>query len=281
VSPAAEELAAEDQDLAQLRLLLRSRAGLQLPAEKAYLVRTRLAGLLAELEAGSLGELLAAVAQGGDEHLAQRVVEALTTNETSWFRDGAPFEALRTVVLPELVRRGARTGRLAIWSAACSTGQELYSIAMLLDPARPLLPQGNVELVGTDLHTTLVARAAAGRYSAGEVARGLPAELLARYFRPVEGGFEVVPALRAITRFFPLNLAGPWPLLPRFDLVLLRNVLIYLAPEVQQAVVARAAAQLAPEGLLLLGAAEILLGATSGLRPRLVGGVTFYERADG
>ncbi len=281
MSPAAEELAAEDQDLAQLRLLLRSRAGLQLPAEKAYLVRTRLAGLLAELEAGSLGELLAAVAQGGDEHLAQRVVEALTTNETSWFRDGAPFEALRTVVLPELVRRGARTGRLAIWSAACSTGQELYSIAMLLDPARPLLPQGNVELVGTDLHTTLVARAAAGRYSAGEVARGLPAELLARYFRPVEGGFEVVPALRAITRFFPLNLAGPWPLLPRFDLVLLRNVLIYLAPEVQQAVVARAAAQLAPEGLLLLGAAEILLGATSGLRPRLVGGVTFYERADG
>jgi chemotaxis protein methyltransferase CheR len=281
VSPAAEELAADDQDLAQLRLLLRSRAGLELPAEKAYLVRSRLAGLLAELEAGSLGELLAAVAHGRDERLAQRVVEALTTNETSWFRDGAPFEALRTIVLPELVRRSAQTGRLAIWSAACSTGQELYSIAMLLDPARFLLPQGTVELVGTDLHTALVARAAAGRYSAAEVARGLPPELLARYFRPVEGGFEVVPALRAITRFFPLNLAGPWPALPRFDLVLLRNVLIYLAPEVQQAVVAKAAAQLAPGGLLLLGAAELLLGAASGLRPRLVGGVTFYERVDG
>ncbi|MCK4176680.1 CheR family methyltransferase [Aciditerrimonas ferrireducens] len=281
MSPAAEELAADDQDLAQLRLLLRSRAGLELPAEKAYLVRSRLAGLLAELEAGSLGELLAAVAHGRDERLAQRVVEALTTNETSWFRDGAPFEALRTIVLPELVRRSAQTGRLAIWSAACSTGQELYSIAMLLDPARFLLPQGTVELVGTDLHTALVARAAAGRYSAAEVARGLPPELLARYFRPVEGGFEVVPALRAITRFFPLNLAGPWPALPRFDLVLLRNVLIYLAPEVQQAVVAKAAAQLAPGGLLLLGAAELLLGAASGLRPRLVGGVTFYERVDG
>ncbi|MFC0080879.1 CheR family methyltransferase [Aciditerrimonas ferrireducens] len=281
MSPAAGELAADDQDLAQLRLLLRSRAGLELPAEKAYLVRSRLAGLLAELEAGSLGELLAAVAHGRDERLAQRVVEALTTNETSWFRDGAPFEALRTVVLPELVRRSAQTGRLAIWSAACSTGQELYSIAMLLDPARFLLPQGTVELVGTDLHTALVARAASGRYSAAEVARGLPPELLARYFRPVEGGFEVVPALRAITRFFPLNLAGPWPPLPRFDLVLLRNVLIYLAPEVQQAVVAKAAAQLAPGGLLLLGAAELLLGAASGLRPRLVGGVTFYERVDG
>jgi chemotaxis protein methyltransferase CheR len=280
VNPTAEELAADDEDLARIRVLVRARAGIALPPEKGYLVRSRLAELVGELQLRSLGELVAAVESRRDELLARRVVEALTTNETSWFRDEVPFEALRRVVLPEIVGAAGRTGSLRVWSAACSTGQELYSVAMLLEPHRPALESAAVELIGTDLHTAVVARAARARYSSVEVARGLPPELLARYFRAVEGGFEVVPELRAWARFFPLNLAGPWPPLGRFDLILLRNVLIYLAPEVQRDVVARAAGHLAPGGYLLFGAPEVLLGATTDLRPRSVDGVTFYQRVD-
>jgi chemotaxis protein methyltransferase CheR len=189
--------------------------------------------------------------------LHRAVAEAMTVNETSFFRDGGPFEALRETILPQLIERNAATRKLRIWSAACSTGQEAYSVAMLLCENFPALAGWDVKIVGTDLSRQVVEYAQRGRYRRMEVNRGLPARMLVKYLRRDQEEWEVAPRLRALCDFQCLNLgASPLPALPVFDLVLLRNVLLYFSQHDRGRVLASVCRQMTLDGYLLLGAAE-------------------------
>jgi chemotaxis protein methyltransferase CheR len=243
---------------------------------KEYLVDSRLAALSRRLGMPDAAAVVRA-AQRGDRTSQAGIVDALTTNETSWFRDGGPFEALRRHVLPTLVRERAAERSLRIWSAACSSGQEAYSVAMV---CREVVPPGwRVDILGTDLSREILDRARAGRYSQLEVNRGLPAPLLVQWMRRVGTEWEVVPELREMVRWDRLNLARPFPPLGRFDIVLLRNVLIYFDPPTKGAVLDRARGVLRPDGYLLLGGAETTIGLGDTWQREVVAGAPVWRLA--
>lgn len=244
-------------DAVWLRDLVRRRSAIVLDESKQYLLDTRLAPLVRSGGYADVGELVAR-ARAGDRHVTGLIVDAMTTNETSWFRDNGPFEALRSVVLPTLVRERSAERRLRIWSAACSSGQEAYSIAMI---CTEVLPAGwSVEIVGTDLSPAMVERARAGRYSQLEVNRGMPAPHLVRWFARDGSHWQVSPQLKAMTSFREGNLAMPFADLGRFDVVMLRNVLIYFDGATKTDILRRTRGVTRPDGFLFLGAAETALG---------------------
>lgn len=240
--------------------LARRRAGIVVTAEQAYLLESRLAPVAARLGFPSMAALAAAVARGPGEALADAVVEALTTPETSFFRDGYPFDLLRQAMLPELMRRRTSERCLRIWSAAAATGQEAYSIAFCLEELGPAIASWRIEVVGTDLAAGAIARAREGRYSHFEVQRGLPVQLLVRHFERDGADWRVRPGLRARLRFERHNLLADALPLGRFDIVFLRNVLIYFDAATRRQVLDRIAAVLAPDGYLLLGGTETIRG---------------------
>jgi chemotaxis protein methyltransferase CheR len=213
----------------------------------------------------------------GDRALATAVVDAMTTNETSWFRDSTPFEALRERVLPERIAANRERRQLSIWSAACSTGQEPYSIAMLIEQSFPELATWNVSLLGTDLSSAALERARVGRYSNLEINRGLPAANLLQYFTRDGAQFQIAERLRARVRFQPINLAEPWPIIAAQDVILLRNVLIYFDAPTKQKILANVRAHLRPGGYLLLGAAETTRELVGGFVPVPVARSTVYR----
>jgi chemotaxis protein methyltransferase CheR len=232
--------------------LVARRSAIRLEAGKEYLVESRLGPMARERSLG-IDEYVRRLRAGvGDDELGA-VVEAMTTNETSWFRDVAPFAALRSHVLP-LLREAGAGDRLRIWSAACSTGQEPYSILMALGDGAP-----SVDIVATDLNEQVLARAREGVYSQLEVNRGLPAAMLVRHFERVGAHWRVRADLRSRVQFRRHNLMDPPPPGP-FDLVFLRNVLIYFDLPTKRAVLDRVARVLRPGGMLVLGAAETTLG---------------------
>jgi chemotaxis protein methyltransferase CheR len=188
--------------------------------------------------------------------LHDQVVDALTTNETTFFRDYNPWESLRTLVMPELLARKERTRTLAIWSAGCSSGQEPYSIAMSIREHFPELLTWQLSILGTDISGSVLDRARAGRYGQLEVNRGLPAHLLVRHFTRAGMEWEIEEPIRRMVRFEQHNLNDVWPSMPPFDLVLMRNVMIYFETEAKRQVLAKMHDQLAPHGYLLLGASE-------------------------
>lgn len=243
--------------------LVRDRSAVVLDAGKEYLVESRLAPLAAELRFGSVGELIAALRDSRSETLGTRVVEAMVTTETLFFRDRVPFETLRTTVLPDLIARRATERTLNVWSAACSTGQEPYSFVLLLRQHFPELSEWTVNVLATDLSGAVLAKAREGRYNQTEINRGLPAALLVRHFEQAGAVWQLRADVRAAVEFRELNLARPWPPLPALDLVFLRNVMIYFAPETKSQILARVARVLAPDGYLLLGAAETVLNLDS------------------
>lgn len=245
-----------DQALGWVRDSVRREASIVLDG-KDYLIESRLGALARKLTLES-AEDVARAAQRGDRTVLAAIVDALTTNETSWFRDGGPFEALRKTILPELIKvRGAERS-LRIWSAACSSGQEAYSVAMI---CREIVPPGwQIDILGTDLSRDILGRAKAGRYSQLEVNRGLPAPLLVKWMRRVGTEWEIAPELRSMVRWEWMNLANPFPQLGRFDVVLLRNVLIYFDPPTKSGVLDRTRNVLRPDGYLLLGGAETTIG---------------------
>lgn len=244
-------------DAVWLRDLVRRRSAIVLDESKQYLLDTRLAPIVRSEGFASVGELVAR-ARGGDRRIVDLVVDAMTTNETSWFRDNGPFDALRSSVLPALVRERAAERRIRFWSAACSSGQEAYSIAMI---CRDVVPPGwTVEIVGTDLSPAMVERARAGRFSQLEVNRGLPAPQLVRWFVRDGSHWQVSPELKAMTRFREGNLAQPFTDLGRFDVVMLRNVLIYFDGATKVDILRRTRGVVRPDGFLFLGAAETALG---------------------
>jgi chemotaxis protein methyltransferase CheR len=238
--------------------LVRSRSAIVLEPGKEYLVQARLLPLARKQGLDDISALVERLKRG-DAALTTEVVEAMTTNETSFFRDVHPFELLRTEVVPDLLTKRAATRRLHIWSAAASTGQEAYTIAMTLRENFPQLVGWNVSILGTDLSREVLEKAREGRYAQIEVNRGLPAPMLVRYFDRAGPAWRVKPDLRALVEFKQLNLMGQWPVMPSMDIVFLRNVLIYFDADTKRDILTRVQRVVAPDGYLFLGAAETTL----------------------
>jgi chemotaxis protein methyltransferase CheR len=264
------------QAFAYLCELVHARSAIVLNEEKRYLVEARLGPIARAAGMDGLEDLVKALRLGRDRPLEELVVEAMTTNETSFFRDRTPFEALRSHILPERIAANAARRELTLWSAACSTGQEPYSLAILLEDAFPQLASWHVEILATDLSKGALARAEAARYSCLEVNRGLDPSHLSAYFERDGDGYRLVDKIRSRVRFRQLNLAEPWPSLPKQDVILLRNVLIYFDTSTRRRILAEARARLLPGGYLLLGAAETTRDLVEGLRPIPAGRTTVY-----
>jgi chemotaxis protein methyltransferase CheR len=238
--------------------LVRKEASIVLAPGKEYLVEARLIPVAREVGAQSVNDFLTELQRRPNPLNQRRIVDALTTNETSWFRDREPFAALTDVVLPELIKARASTRKLRFWSAASSSGQEAYSLAMLLSENLP--PGWNYEIMGTDISTEMVKRAETAQYSQVEVNRGLPASQLVQYFERAGAHWRITPALRRNVSFRLMNLTAPLPALQPFDVVFLRNVLIYFDVAVKRTVLQNVSRLLRPDGWLFLGAAETTIG---------------------
>jgi chemotaxis protein methyltransferase CheR len=256
--------------------LVRREAAIVLTPGKEYLVEARLTGLARSAGAADVSAYVTAVSTRGTAAQRTAVVEALTTNETSWFRDGAPFDVLRSTVVPQLLAARGHRCRLTVWSAACSSGQEPYTIAMLL--ADHAVPRGaSVDILATDISQAMVDRTQAGTYSPLEIGRGLPAPMRVKHFTRAATQWRVADQLRSMVRVQKLNLAAPFPPLPLFDVVFLRNVLIYFDTATKRAVLQRVRRVLAPDGYLFLGGAETTLGIDDAWTHETVGRFTLHR----
>ena len=242
----------------EVAALVKSRSGLALGPEKVYLVDTRLAAMTRRL---GLRDFAALVPQlRTDRALQDEVVEALTTNETLFFRDSKPFDHLRTHALPRLHAGRAAGTPLRIWSAAASTGQEAYSLAMLVSEMGPALHGRPVQILGTDIARAPLARAREASYSQFEVQRGLPARMLIKYFTKEGDGWRLIKPIRDMAEFREWNLLHDPSPLGRFDVVFCRNVLIYFDLPTKTRVLSLIASRMVPGGLLYLGGAETING---------------------
>jgi chemotaxis protein methyltransferase CheR len=239
-----------------VRTLLRQRSAHVLEDDKIYLVETRLLPLARRQGLESVEELVLHLRARSNETLLVEVVEAMTINETCFFRDAHAFDALRHAVIPELIQRRAGVRTLNIWSAACSSGQEPYSLAILLRHYFPHLTAWKIRLLASDLSTTMLERSVRGRYSNLEVSRGLPPEFLEIYFRKEGDGWQVRDDIRRMVEFCQINLRDSWPKLPLADLVLMRNVLIYFDLPTKAQILRRVRRVIHSEGYLMLGGAE-------------------------
>jgi chemotaxis protein methyltransferase CheR len=239
-----------------IRGLVRRRSALMLEPGKEYLVESRLDPLARQEGFSSLQDMVERLSSSTMGDLHRKVVEAMTTNETSFFREIRLFEMFRKTILPEILALRASQRTLNLWCAACSGGQEPYSVAMLLREHFPTLGSWNVNLIASDISTEMLSRARAGRYNQIEINRGLPANLLVKYFQRNGVLWEINPDIRQIVEFREINLIHQWLCLPRMDVIFMRNVLIYLDVETKKNILGRVARLLAPDGYLLLGGAE-------------------------
>jgi chemotaxis protein methyltransferase CheR len=245
-----------DQEFDAIRRLLHEHSAILLDSDKQYLVESRLEPVLRQLNLNSIGDLIGQLRSQSGNGLHRQVIEAMVTTESSFFRDHHPFEALRKVVIPDLINRRRDERRLHIWCAASSHGQEPYSIALLLREQFPELAGWTVSLLASDLSREVLGRAREGRYNQIEVNRGLPAALLVKYFDQRGTDWQLQPAVRSMVNFEEINLAKPWPPLPRMDLVLIRNVMIYFDVDTKKTILGKLARLLRPDGYLILGGAE-------------------------
>jgi chemotaxis protein methyltransferase CheR len=247
------------QDFEFVAQLLRKRAGIVLTGDKMYLLESRLAPLARKEGLPSIDDLIHVVRARREERLIAQVVDVMTTNETFFFRDKTPFDHLKDAILPALAQ-ARRGSRIRIWCAACSTGQEAYSIAMMLDQ-NPELTQGvPVEVVATDISDRCLERARQGLFTQFEVQRGLPIQMLMHYFTQQDDHWRISERLRNNVTFRKQNLIEPTASLGKFDVVFCRNVLIYFDGPTKTDVLDRVGQQLNPGGFLMLGAAESVVG---------------------
>jgi chemotaxis protein methyltransferase CheR len=245
--------------------LLEARTGQQLTMSRRWRIETALAALLRERGIGTLDELITILVMGKEPSLSQQVVEALLNNETYFFRDRAPFDLLARYALPELMQRRAKNRRIRIWSAGCSTGQEVYSLAMLFAEEVDKWRGWTIDILGTDVSMQCVDRARIGTYSQFEVQRGLGINQMIKWFEETQDGWRAVEALRRPLRFQVHNLLEPPPHPGGFDIVLCRNVLLYLSPEKETVAFERLASSMAEDGWLMLGAGETVIGQSNKL----------------
>jgi chemotaxis protein methyltransferase CheR len=253
-----------------LASLLKTRSGLVIGQDKIYLLETRLAGILKRESLNDLTALAEKLRRPGTDALARDVVEAMTTNESFFFRDDKPFQHFKSQALPRLFSARAGGGTLRVWSAASSSGQEAYSLAMILSENRAAFGDYRIEVVGTDISREQIARAKSGLYSQFEVQRGLPVQLLMRYFKKEDSGWRISESIRNMVQFREWNLLGDLRMLGKFDVVFCRNVLIYFDQPTKTRVLEAIATQMPQDGVLYLGGAETVLGITNRFAP-LVG----------
>ncbi len=244
---------------AYLAQFVRDQAAIVLDETKGYLVESRLTPLLYAEGVSNVDELTQKLRRDRFSPLHRKVLDAMTNNETWFFRDVYPFNILKTVMMPEMLTRLASQRGLSIWSAASSSGQEIYSVAMLLRENFPNLANWNVRLLGTDVSDAILRRARAGRYTQLEVNRGLPAMLLAKYFQHVNNEWELSSSIRDMVSFQPINLSGAWPAVGKFDVIFLRNALIYFSLQTRKEILSKVRQALHPGGYLFLGSAETTL----------------------
>lgn len=271
----------DDLDFNYVRQLVRDRAAIVLEEGKQYLVDNRLSMLARREGLASAHEVIDRLRAAPGGPLQRKVIEAMTTTETLFFRDGKPYEALRNTIIPELQRLRAGERKVQIWSCACSSGQEPYSIGMLLREHFPALAGWDVRLVATDLSTEMLARSRAGRYSDLEVARGLPGGYLSKYFDKIGTEWQIRNDLRKMVEFRQLNLAGPWGVMPPVDLILLRNVLIYFDLETKRQILAKVRKALRPGGFLMLGTAETTMNIDDRFELVRSDGTSYYRMRSG
>lgn len=263
--------------LKYLRDLVYRRAAIVVEPDKDYLLESRLVPVAKANALESLDELAKKVRADERQPLAHAVIEAMTTNETSFFRDAHPFEALKTKILPDLVAARASSRVLRIWCAAASTGQEPYSIAMAVREAFPALASWNVQIIATDINATVLARARTGVYRQLEVNRGLPAQLLVKYFDRVGAEWQVKDDIRRMVSFQELNLLDRWPIFSAQDVVFVRNVLIYFDVATKRKILGRVRETLRDDGYLVLGGAETTLNLDDGYAPVRIGSTVCYQ----
>jgi chemotaxis protein methyltransferase CheR len=246
----------------QIRTIVRERSAIVLEPGKEYLVEARLAPIVRARGLGSIEELARLLTPSNPE-LVTEVVQAMTTNETSFFRDQYPFDALQKQVLPEVLRKRQNTRSLNIWCGAASTGQEPYSIAIVIREHFPELAGWDVRIFATDLSTAVLERARSGRYRQLEVNRGLGAAQLVKHFERDGLDWKLKPNILSMVQFSQLNLLDNWLSLPKVDVVFLRNVLIYFDVEVKKTILRKVRQHLASDGFLFLGGAETTLNLDS------------------
>lgn len=263
-----------------MQRMVRQLCGVTLDDQKDYLVETRLSGLARKYGCENFNEFYFRLRYGMDPDFVDDVVDAITTHETTWFRDGAPFDALQDGVLRELADARARAGAartLRVWSAACSTGQEPYSLAMVLREALPDVERWDIEIVATDISKPTLEKAQQALFLDHEMSRTTRPNLMRKYFAREDGGYRVVEAVRRMVSFRQLNLLRPWRGMGPFDLVFLRNVLFYFDPQNRLDVAERVADSMQPHGLLVLGASESLREGGPRFVPERRGGAVFYR----
>lgn len=241
---------------------LLKRSGLYLGPNKEYLLEARLIPVAQTWGLAGLEQLVLDLRRNNNERLNSAVTEAMTTNETLFFRDKTPFDELRDLLLPPIIESRKSSSRLRIWCAAASTGQEPYSLAMLLLESFPQLQSWKIDIVGTDLCSKALARAEDGVYSQFEVQRGLPIQYLMKNFEQVPTGWKIKSDLKKHIQYRSLNLLDNFAHLGQFDLIMCRNVLIYFENDIKKRILDRMAGMLRPDGYLILGAAETVMGIT-------------------
>jgi chemotaxis protein methyltransferase CheR len=252
---------------ATLAGLLKARSGLVIGPDKIYLLETRLTTLMRRERMPDLNALAERLARPGADPLAREVVEAMTTNESFFFRDDKPFQHFRSQALPRLLAARPQGGVVRIWSAASSTGQEAYSLAMILAESKSVVAGRQIEIVGTDIAREPLSRARDGQYTQFEVQRGLPVQYLMKYFTKEDPHWRISPAIRQMAQFREFNLLGDLRPLGRFDIVFCRNVLIYFDQPTKTRVLEAVAGLMPPDGILYLGGAETVLGITGRFAP--------------
>lgn len=250
-----------------IRKVLKERSGYVLAPDKQYLIDSRLNPVARELGCASLADLVQKMRAPGANALLTRVTETMTINESFFFRDKIPFDRFKDTILPSLMEARANTRRLRIWCSACSTGQEPYSLAMILKSMKEKLGGWNIEIVASDISQDVLDRAKAGIYTQFEVQRGLPIQMLMQFFQQVGEQWRMSEEIRRMVQFRHLNLIERFNTLGTFDAVFCRNVLIYFDHKTKSDVLERIAQQLSPEGYLVLGAAETVVGLSESFKP--------------
>ena len=253
-------------DYEYLRKLLKDRSGLDLSADKQYLIESRLLPLSRKEGLAGISELVQKM-KGGSTSLTTQVVEAMTTNETFFFRDKVPFDHFRDAIMPEILKARAGRKSLRIWCAAGSTGQEPYSLAMCLKEMSAAISGWRIEILATDLSQEVIEKSRAGIYSQFEVQRGLPIQMLVKYFKQNGELWQVNPDIRAMIQHRQLNLLHDFTQLGTFDVIFCRNVLIYFDQDTKINIFNRLAKIIEPDGFLVLGAAETVVGLTDTFKP--------------
>jgi chemotaxis protein methyltransferase CheR len=258
--------------------LVRDRSAIVLESSKAYLVESRLSPIARECGLETIGKLIEKLQEPNSQGLTQKVVDAMTTNETSFFRDLHPFQALKTDILPNLIKARASERVLNIWSNACSSGQEVYSIAMLIKENFPELAGWKVRLVASDLSTKILDKAKAGVFTQTEINRGLPMPLLLKYFGKQGIQWKLNDEIRSMVEFRTINLIETFPTaISQMDIVFLRNVLIYFSPETKSSILTRIRASLRSDGYLFLGGSETTMNLKVKFEKQQNGNAVYYR----